>query len=563
MVNYRFLRSIFTSNTVVTKKIFVLINTAFAHLALTLLTLASVAMFSLAHASDAYIRLESETTNVFTGDAIIIDIEHAGLIDPPSFDRLRETTNFERETYGTRIAVIKGRVVEISIRRMEFSASEPGTYLFGPLDSDGVISNSISVKVLPADNSSWSASEQDAVISMSVTPSDATLYQMLTLDIKLRHRFPIADESIQLPDLDGFETRTLATARRTISFNYMREINWKILLFPQQSGSQTIGPVHWSGTLVRSRTERAQFERRSQPLELQILPASVTSTGSESSTDSWWLPANNLQLSEEWSKDVRELTAGEEITRTITLKANGVTSGQLPQPQILESRAITQTLIDTQRKEAVVADSITSTAVFTYRVNAQSPIPVFLDTVRVPWWNIGSQQAEQAVIPARRINIGLPERADLLATLAKENKSKSLFQQLYGLGDLWLLQRNNINSYGALLAVLCVFFLAGITYLCLRVFKKRSSDRLPSSRKFLLLQLAQEKEWDDLYITLNEHATAHKNTTATSSKIDWIKSRVGNLAFRENKPRSNTEKIKQLESSIQYEVVTAIENINR
>ena len=49
---------------------------------------------------------------------------------------------------------------------------------------------------------------------------------------------------------------------------------------------------------------------------------------------------------------------------------------------------------------------------------AQSPIPVFLDTVRVPWYDTVTASAREAIIPARRINVGLPDRADLLASLA-------------------------------------------------------------------------------------------------------------------------------------------------
>jgi hypothetical protein len=52
---------------------------------------------------------------------------------------------------------------------------------------------------------------------------------------------------------------------------------------------------------------------------------------------------------------------------------------------------------------------------------AQSPIPVFLDTVRVPWFDTIERKAKEAIIPARRINVGLPDRADLLADIALKN----------------------------------------------------------------------------------------------------------------------------------------------
>ena len=493
-------------------------------------------------AQDAYITLESETTDVFAGDAIVVDIEYTGLPEDPSFDRLRETAIFERETYGTRIAVVKGKVVEINIRRMEFTSEEPGTYLFGPLEVDGILSNSIAVKVLPAGTSSWTAADQDATISLSLTPENASIYQMLTLDITLNHTFPIADEDIILPRLDGFETRSLVTARRTIGFNSLREIKWKILLFPQTSGKHTIEPVQWSGTIVQSRTERAAFKRTSQAIDLSIQPANTdAATQNADQTRQWWLPASSLQLSEQWSKDVRELTAGEEVTRIIRLSANGVTSGQLPQPNILESHAINQTLVNVERNEALTSDGINSTATFTYRVNAQSPIPVFLDTVRVPWWNTIIGENDEAIIPARRINIGLPERADLLASLARNEAKKSFLQKLPSLTRLGQLENNNTNA--SFLFIFCALLSAGIIYLSRQLLKERKHNKIRSAQRFLMLQLAREEAWNSLYLAIDDQhsyistsrhtaATGSNATTITERSINQLKEITGKLAFK-------------------------------
>lgn len=494
-------------------------------------------------AQDAYIKLESETTDVFVGDAIVIDIEYVGLPEEPVFDRMRQTTSFERETYGTRIAVVKGKVVEIKIRRMEFTAYEPGTYLFGPLEVDDVLSNSIAVKVLPSGNSTWDAADQDATITLSVTPERASIYQMQTLDITLRHTFPIAEEDIILPTFAGFETRSLVTARRTIGFNSLREINWKILLFPQTSGEHTINSVKWNGTLVKSRTERAEFERTSEPFSLSVLPAGSQESSADDNTNtlSWWLPASSVQLTEEWSKDVRELTAGEEVTRIIKLTASNVTSGQLPQPTVLESRAINQTLVNTERYEALTLDGINSSATFTYRVNAQSPIPVFLDTVRVPWWNTTINENDEAIIPARRINIGLPERADLLASLAKNDKKKSIQEQFSSLPLLALFQGSKQTT--SFLLIICAILSAGIIYIGRKLLRSQKKTRVRSARKFLMLQLARENAWNSLYLMIDEQykqiarptvsrTSDTSRLSTTEQSVIQLKHAIGKLAFK-------------------------------
>lgn len=50
---------------------------------------------------------------------------------------------------------------------------------------------------------------------------------------------------------------------------------------------------------------------------------------------------------------------------------------------------------------------------------------MFLDTVRIPWWDTELQLAREAIIPARRINVGLPDRANVLSKLALEESGIS------------------------------------------------------------------------------------------------------------------------------------------
>ena len=46
--------------------------------------------------------------------------------------------------------------------------------------------------------------------------------------------------------------------------------------------------------------------------------------------DAAWLPARDVQLSEEWSQETDRLEAGEPVTRNVTLSALGQIETQLP-----------------------------------------------------------------------------------------------------------------------------------------------------------------------------------------------------------------------------------------
>ena len=369
------------------------------------------------------ITLETDQESIYLGDSVIIDVEAVGLVEPLDVAPLFRDADLIRETTGTRIAVINERVVEVKLRRMEFLPRKVGTAFFGPLTGehmDGTASsNSLRVNVLPAADTNWKPSGEDHQLTLNLSRREPYVGQRLTLDVTLKHRYPITDESIHLPDFSGFDVLPVYERRRTIEESHgeddetsssWRVIAWRYFLFPQRSGEVSIGTVSWHGTMIRSRTQRGEFKLEDTFPDVMVKPAG--------NDDAWWLPASSVNLSDAWSIDVKELSAGDEVMRTITLTAQDVLANHLPVIEPLPSRAITSTLVRQSREHTLVGELVSATATFEFRMTAQSPIPVFLDTVRVPWWNTRSNEAQEAIIPARRINVGLPDRADLLSDVA-------------------------------------------------------------------------------------------------------------------------------------------------
>lgn len=403
-------------------------------------TMLSLMHLPIATAQEHGIKLDSQTPSVYLGDTIVIDIEAVGLLDSLDTTELLKKADLLRESYGTRISVVNGEVVEIKTRRMEFLPRREGRIVFGPLSGDTPsgqrVSNQLEFTVLPVSNIEWRPVTDDLSIHISLSdndgnirimgdstePYEAYIGERIIVEIVLRHRHVIADEVIELPDFTDLDVLTEYEQRRTIeesehkittseqSSENWRVISWRFHVFAKHSGTLHIDPIIWSGMAIRSRTQRAVFSKTSQAITLQINPAQQE--------NHWWLPASDVSLEDSWSEDVRNLSAGDQVLRTITLSARDVLASQLPDVTPLESRALSSTLIDQKRSQTLQGEHIISSATYTFRMVAQSPIPVFLDTVRVPWYDTSSSENREAIIPARRINVGLPDRADLLAELA-------------------------------------------------------------------------------------------------------------------------------------------------
>ena len=373
------------------------------------------------------ITLSADSDSIYLGDTLVIEMEAVGIEDTVDISPLLKDADLLRESQGTRIAVIDQQVVEVKIRRMEFLPRQEGQLLMGPVQGDSIAesvsSNSVVVSVLPPVDEQWQPAATDLQMSLTLTDgisgkpvsTDDTPYQTyigqrIIVDIELRHQYPIFDEELVLPDFAGFDVLPAYEQRRTIEDDKWRVISWRYHLFAQRSGQLLIGEMLWRGVAIRSRTQRAAFTKRIPTSTVQIKPATE---GIQ-----WWLPASALSLQDSWSTDVLKLSAGDEVIRTITLDARDVLASHLPEVLPLQSRALSSTLIDQKRTQQLVGEHIQASATYTFRMLAESPIPVFLDTVRVGWYDTSNSEPREAIIPARRINVGLPERDDLLAALA-------------------------------------------------------------------------------------------------------------------------------------------------
>ena len=177
--------------------------------------------------------LSIDSDTVYLGDSVVIELEAVGILDIVDISSLFKDADLLRESSGTRIAVIQDRVMEVKLRRMEFIPRQEGQISFGPLQADSidgeVTSNTVAVNVLPAITTQWQPDSDDLQISFTLSdtsgvssnaaeqaPFTAYVGQHIIADISLKHKYPIADEQLTLPDFDGFDVLPEYEMRRTV-----------------------------------------------------------------------------------------------------------------------------------------------------------------------------------------------------------------------------------------------------------------------------------------------------------------------------------------------------------
>ena len=174
-------------------------------------------------------------------------------------------------------------------------------------------------------------------------------------------------------------------------------------LFPQQSGRLTVAPARAEVRLPSKssfdpfRTGGEIRQLRSQSLFVDVAPVPAEFKGP------YWLPADKVELREEWQGDLTALVAGEPVTRSLSLLAEGLTAAQLPELELIPIAGIKQ-----YPDQAELENRRSGKGVTGERVQKVALIPgtagrYLVPAINLPWWNLQSGKMEIATIPEREI----------------------------------------------------------------------------------------------------------------------------------------------------------------
>ena len=183
-------------------------------------------------------------------------------------------------------------------------------------------------------------------------------------------------------------------------------VETRYVLFPQQTGELVIPSLLFqldtgrgNYNLLRLRTEERRLHINPIPQDPRAQP---------------WLPAKNIQLSEHWSSSPDALKVGEPITRSITIKADGLSAAQLPPLPALAIKDLSsyqdQAQTDDQKMEqGIVGSRIETTAIVANRSGTFT-----LPEIQLHWWDSDEQQFKTATLAASQIKVSgtNPEQDD-------------------------------------------------------------------------------------------------------------------------------------------------------
>lgn len=267
------------------------------------------------------------------------------------------------------------------------------------------------------------ADKRDIFLEAEVSPDPAYVQAQMRYIVRLLRSLDVVDGTLTEPTATNAVLRRLG---RDISYTTTRDgqayrvLERRYAVFPQSSGGLVISPVEFEGEVVdpgQAGTGLSRLFARGKRVRLRTPVVRATALPPPAEFPGrLWLPASNLELTEEWSKDPEKLHAGEPVTRTLRLEGVGLSAEQLPEMSVNVSddvkeysdQPITRTTTDTDWVRGVREQRIALVPGNEGRY--------LLPEIRIDWWDTQRDAPRQAIIPAREIHVAVGAQNNLEAS---------------------------------------------------------------------------------------------------------------------------------------------------
>ena len=312
----------------------------------------------------------------------------------------------------------RGRISELSnttivngqIRRsvtwsVPLMAKSTGTLTIPPISVGSESSQPVTIEV--TEPKTAPPGEADVFVTSEVDQAEAYVQSQILYRIKVYRAVQTRQPTLRNPEIAGAETlvelsgddRSYEAILNDKPYNVHERV---MAFYPQESGEISISAARFEARVLRDGriTGRKVFDSTPHTVVVKPIPAPPAEY-----PDAAWLPARDVQLSEDWSREPDAIDVGEPVTRHVTISALGQLETQipaLPAPQI-DGMNVYGDKPDLSRE--IEAEGIRGIRRDQYALIGVRGGSVEVPDLVVPWWNIETEQWQVARLPGRSIEV--------------------------------------------------------------------------------------------------------------------------------------------------------------
>ena len=249
--------------------------------------------------------------------------------------------------------------------------------------------------------------EADVFVTSEVDLDETYVQAQILYRIRIYRAVATRQPALREPTITGVEAlvelagdeRQYEAVLNGRAYNVIERV---IALYPQESGEIQISPARFEARVLRDGriTGRKVFTSESHTIKVLPIPAPPASH-----PNATWLPARDVQLSEDWSRSPDELAVGEPVTRNVSLSALGQIETQLPAIEAPEVDGLNIYVDQPELGRTLEDGGIRGVREDQYAIIGLAGGELELPAVEVPWWDIAAGEWKIATLPVRTLTV--------------------------------------------------------------------------------------------------------------------------------------------------------------
>ena len=329
----------------------------------------------------------------------------------PDYELLQKDFDILNTQSGTQMSIINGSMEASTEWKIALAPKRIGKLLIPSFKIDGAVSDAIEITVegrsrKPKDG------QNDVTVEMEANTDRVYVQQQIIVTLRLYTTVGLSGVDLQPLQVKDALVVQLDEKQYQTKINNRpgAVVESRFAIFPQQSGELIIPSVLYQVSVNNG--ARDVWDRfygngqnnilrlRTEEQKINVLSAPASANGAP------WMPANKVELVEHWSASTDSLKVGEPITRTITIKAEGLTAGQISPLEVSNIDGVTFYKDQAQNDDQKSFNGVTGSRIETIAIVPTKEGTFTLPQTEVRWWNTHSQMMETAYLGAVTLKVG-------------------------------------------------------------------------------------------------------------------------------------------------------------
>lgn len=357
-----------------------------------------------------------DRTRLSDGESIdlILQSDDVTVFGKPDLTPLQPLFDVLSTRQENRLATFDGKTQATTRWIVTLQPRQTGFVVVPPLTLGDASSEPITLQVLPADTTANNGKLAPIFLDASLDQDSVYVQAQAILTLRIYHSVSLYDDSsltpLQMPDARIEQLGEPRTYEKQINGVRHGVIELRYAIYPQKSGELTIPSQLFSATPAQ-RSNNDVYNPfgprpgRSVQVKSPEVPLTVKAKPADYPADAPWLPARSLSLAESWSPEPDQARVGDSLTRSILMRAEGLSSAQLP--PLPTSQAIGLRRYPDQPK---LANESSERGLIGSREEREALVPsrsgtIDLPELKVVWWNTREDRLEHTSLPARTLQV--------------------------------------------------------------------------------------------------------------------------------------------------------------